>query len=384
MKTAIIHYWLTGMGGGEKVLEALCRIWPEADIYTHAVDRNAISPFLAQRSIRTTFIQSLPFAHKKHRFYLPLMPLALEQLDLRAYDLVVSSESGPAKGALTRADTAHICYCHSPMRYLWDFYQDYLESAGAIARFFMRPAFHYLRMWDTASAARVDAFAANSRCVAARIRKHWRREAQVIPPPVAVEAVAAAGSAPECVRLREKEGPFYLCAGRLVAYKRVDIAIAACAARKRKLIVVGDGEERKRLEDMADAYGAREWVRFAGRQETDALYAYYHACEAFLFPGEEDFGITPVEAMAAGKPVLAFGRGGVLDSVRDGESGVLFPEQNAASLQAAMARFEAMRGAFEPDAIRAHAGRFAERRFLKDFSELAERTLQAVRAPLSF
>lgn len=380
MKTAIIHYWLTNMGGGEKVLESLCRIWPDADIYTHALDRDAISPFLAKRSIRTTFIQSLPFARKRHRNYLPLMPLALEQLDLRAYDLVISSESGPAKGVITRSDTAHVCYCHSPMRYLWDFYQDYLESAGTLSRFFMRPAFHYLRMWDTLSASRVDAFAANSRCVAARIRKHWRREARVIPPPVEVEAVAAAGKAPECARLREVEGPFYLFAGRLVAYKRADLAVAACAALKRKLVVVGDGEERERLEKMTDELNAREWARFVGRQETDKLYAYYHACEALLFPGEEDFGITPVEAMAAGKPVLAFGRGGALDSVRSGQSGLFFPEQTSESLQDAILRFESMRESFDPDAIRAGAALFAERRFLNDFSELAERALRDARA----
>lgn len=384
MKTAIIHYWLTGMGGGEKVLESLCRIWPDADIYTHVLDRNAISSFLRQYNIRTTFIQSLPFSRTRYGHYLPFMPLALEQLDLRGYDLVISSESGPAKGVITRSDTAHVCYCHSPMRYLWDFYQDYLESAGLVSRFFMRPAFHYLRMWDAQSAGRVDAFAANSRCVAARIRKHWRREAQVIPPPVAVDAVASVSGAPECVRLRENEGPFYLCVGRLVAYKRVDLAIAACAAIKRKLIIVGDGEERKYLENMTDKLGAREWVRFTGSQETEKLYAYYHACEALLFPGEEDFGIIPVEAMAAGKPVLAFGRGGILDSVRPGESGLFFSEQSATSLQEAILRFEDMRNIFIPDVIRANAARFAEQRFLDDFSELAMQTLRDVRTPLAF
>lgn len=380
MKTAIIHYWLTGMGGGEKVLESLCRIWPDADIYTHALDRDALSPFLAKRTIRTTFIQSLPFARTKHRYYLPLMPFALEQLDLRAYDLVISSESGPAKGVLTRADTAHVCYCHSPMRYLWDFYQDYLESAGMVARFFMRPAFHYLRLWDTVSAARVDAFAANSRCVAARIRKHWRREAHVIAPPVAVEAIFAA--APEKDHLRESEGPFYLCAGRLVAYKRVDLAIVACANLKRKLIIVGNGEEREHLEKMTDQLKAREWIRFVGAQETDKLYAYYHACEALLFPGEEDFGITPVEAMAAGKPVLAFGRGGALDYVRPGQCGLLFPEQTSASLEETILRFEAMRHTFESNAIRSHAACFAEKRFQDDFSGFAEQALHTVRSGL--
>lgn len=184
LRVAVIHYWLTGMRGGEKVVEALCRIFPQADIYTHVVRPEALSETITSHPIHTTFIQKLPGSVRHYQKYLPLMPLALEQLDLRGYDLVISSESGPAKGVITRADTPHICYCHSPMRYLWDFYQDYLESAGAVTRLLMRPLFHRLRLWDYASAQRVDHVIANSRTVARRVKRWWGKEAAVIHPPV--------------------------------------------------------------------------------------------------------------------------------------------------------------------------------------------------------
>lgn len=193
MRVALVHYWLVGMRGGEKVLEALCRLYPQADIYTHCVDRARLSPLLREKTIRTTFIQRLPGSVRHYKFYLPLMPLALEQLDLRGYDLIISSESGPAKGVLCRADTPHICYCHTPMRYLWDFYQDYLKEAGLATRFFMRPCFHYLRLWDAASAARPDRILANSRAVARRVARWWGREAHVVHPPAAVERFAPTG-----------------------------------------------------------------------------------------------------------------------------------------------------------------------------------------------
>ena len=183
LRVAIIHYWLTGMRGGEKVVEALCRIFPQADIYTHVVRPEALSETITSHPIHTTFIQKLPGSVRHYQKYLPLMPLALEQLDLRGYDLVISSESGPAKGVITRADTPHICYCHSPMRYLWDFYQDYLDSAGSVTRLLMRPLFHRLRLWDYASAQRVDHVIANSRTVARRVRRWWGKGAAVIHPP---------------------------------------------------------------------------------------------------------------------------------------------------------------------------------------------------------
>lgn len=229
LRVAVIHYWLTGMRGGEKVVEALCRIFPQADIYTHVVRPEALSETITSHPIHTTFIQKLPGSVRHYQKYLPLMPLALEQLDLRGYDLVISSESGPAKGVITRADTPHICYCHSPMRYLWDFYQDYLESAGAVTRLLMRPLFHRLRLWDYASAQRVDHVIANSRTVARRVKRWWGKEAAVIHPPVDISRF----SSPHMAGLQNvpgtpEPGSYYLCLSELVSYKRVDLAVEAC------------------------------------------------------------------------------------------------------------------------------------------------------------
>lgn len=395
---AIVHYWLTGMGGGENVVEALCRLWPGADIYTHALKRDSLSSFLASQNISTTFVNSLPMAGRWYKKYLPLMPIALEQLDLRSYDLVISSESGPAKGVLTRSDSAHVCYCHSPMRYLWDFYHDYLDSASFLTRLVMRPAFHYLRQWDVLAASRVDAFAANSRTVAARIAKHWRRQATVINPPVAVESVAAAGEGEKASAavsdLRARYGRFLLCAGRLVAYKRTDLAIRAIAAcnagiagkdqacashaEKISLVIAGDGEERAALEKLARQLSAP--VHFLGRCDTLELYRLYHACAALLFPGEEDFGIVPVEAMAAGKPVIAFGRGGVCDSVIPGETGIFFASQEVRAVTDAIG--QALATSFDHDRIRCQAARFSEAVFAEKFSALAEKCLADTRSGL--
>lgn len=370
MKVAIVHYWLTGLAGGERVLESLCRLYPQARIYTHVLDRDVLSPQLQERDIATTFINRLPFSRRMYQRYLPLMPLALEQLDLREYDLVISSESGPAKGVITRADTAHVCYCHSPMRYLWDFYQEYLESAGRLTRLIMRPAFHRLRVWDAVSSMRVDAFAANSRTVARRIAKHWRREARVIHPPVALnaEALVTPPGAP-----KPPDEPFYLYTGRLAPYKRADIAVEACAKAGLPLVIIGDGPELRRLQALA---GPK--THFLGRQPDSVLTAHYAACKALLFPAEEDFGLVPVEAQACGAPVIAYGRGGALETVLPDVSGIFFAEQNADSLLAALERAQATR--FDPAAIRAHAQTFSEARFHREFEQLAQETLAAVRA----
>ncbi|HEU6438714.1 MAG TPA: glycosyltransferase [Nitratidesulfovibrio sp.] len=370
MKVAIIHYWFVGMRGGEKVVEALCRMYPQADIFTHVVDRTRLSRELLAHNIRTTFIGRLPGATRHYKKFLPLMPLALEQLDLRGYDLVISSESGPAKGVLTRADTPHVCYCHSPMRYLWDFYQDYLEEAGWFMRGMMRPWFHYLRMWDAVSAMRVDRCVANSRTVAARIRKHWRRDAVVVTPPVEVDAFAAAAPAPPA-----NDAP-YLCLGQLVGYKRVDLAVRACTATNRPLVVAGEGEMRRALEAVAGPS-----VRFAGRLDDEAMRAIYASSRALLFPGEEDFGMVPVEAMASGRPVIAYGRGGALETVVDGETGLFFGEQSVDALVAALDRFEHAEHQFDPARIAAHARNFGEERFRAEFGAVVEEALREVAGP---
>jgi glycosyltransferase involved in cell wall biosynthesis len=281
------------------------------------------------------------------------MPLALEQLDLSSYDLVVSSESGPAKGVLTRPGQLHVCYCHTPMRYAWDMYHEYRRGLGFAARKAMAPVMHYMRLWDRLSADRVDHFAANSAYVASRIRKHWRREATIIHPPVDVDAFAPSG---------ETGGP-YLFVGHLTAYKRADLAVRAASEMDRELWVVGDGPERSRLESMAGS-----GVRFLGRLEGPELARTYAACRALIFPGLEDFGIVPVEAMAAGRPVIAYGAGGALETVLEGETGLFFSHRSVESLTRAIRRFEEREADFDPGVIAAHAGRFGRDVFKERFT----------------
>ncbi len=363
MKVALVHYWLVTMRGGEKVLEELCRLYPQADIFTHVVDRTRISAAIAEHRITTSFIARLPGAAHHYQKYLPLMPLALEQLDLRGYDLVISSESGPAKGVLTSENTLHLCYCHTPMRYLWSMYQDYRQSAGPLTRALMGPLFYRLRQWDVVSAARVDHFIANSTTVRARIAKTWRRTSDVIHPPVAVDDFSPA--TPQ---------DFYLCCSQLVPYKRVDVAIAACNRMGRNLVVVGEGSELARLRAMAGPT-----VRVLGAQPFDKLRHLYATCRALLFPGEEDFGIVPVEAMASGRPVIAYDRGGVRDTIKDGVTGILYPDPGTEALVAAIIRFECEEALFDSTAIRAHAEDFSAARFRQQFETLASRKMAEFR-----
>lgn len=274
MKVAIVHYWLVGMRGGESVVEALGEMFPQADIFTHVCRPDQISEPIKRHRIRTTFIARLPFASKLYKKYLPLMPLALEQLDLRDYDLVISSESGPAKGVIVRPDAVHICYCHTPMRYAWNMYHDYLKSAPAMIWVVMPWLMHRLRLWDALSAARVDFFIANSQNVAQRIRRYYGRSAVVVYPPVAVEDFAAASDS------KPMSETFYLYVGELVAYKRIDLAIAAFNQMKKMLVIIGDGEEYHALKKLAGPT-----IQFLGRQDFSVLRKYFANCRAFVYPG---------------------------------------------------------------------------------------------------
>ena len=366
MRVALVHYWLVSMRGGEKVLEALLELFPEADIFTHVYAPENVSPAIRQRRVRTTFIQKLPFAAAHYQKYLPLMPLALEQVDLRGYDLVISSESGPAKGVLTGPDTLHLCYCHTPMRYLWDFYQDYLRESGPVLRPLFRLLSGRLRVWDTLSSMRVDYFAANSHNVARRIAKHYRRDSEVIHPPVDVRTFAPHGEN------YPRPDEYYLYAGQLTAYKRVDLAIQACARLGRKLVIIGEGPDYKKLSRLAGPA-----VSFLGRQDGPALAHYLQRCRALLFPGEEDFGMVPVEALAAGRPVIAYGRGGVLETVRHGYSGILFPSQDAPSLCRAMEDLEAGKHSFDPSALTREAERFSPAFFQEAFRGFLARCMES-------
>lgn len=327
MKVALIHYWLVGMRGGERVLESLCRMFPDADIFTHVVDRDKISPLLARHTIKTTFIARLPAARRLYQSYLPLMPMALEQLDLSGYDLIISSESGPAKGIIPAPETVHLCYCHSPMRYIWDHYPIYRAQSGLLKRLVMAPLFHYLRIWDESSSVRTDKYLANSNFVKKRIRKYYNRDAEVVWPPVAVEQFKP-------VPL-DDVSDFYLWAGQLVRYKRPDVMIEAFNRNKRKLVVIGEGEERQALERIAG-----ENITFLGSTSFSDLKHHLSRCKALIFPGEEDFGIVPVETQASGRPVIGYGRGGILDTVIDGKTGILYEECSVDGLLQAIDRFE--------------------------------------------
>lgn len=363
MKVAIIHYWLTGMRGGEKVIEALCDMYPQADIFTHVYVPDRVSEKIRRHRIIPTFINSLPRAAKMYKTYLPLMPLALEQLDLRGYDLIISSESGPAKGIIPPPEALHVCYCHTPMRYIWNMYHDYRNSAGRLTRLLMPPLSHYLRIWDTGSAARVDSFVANSATVAGRIRRYYKSDSIVIHPPVDTDSFSIA--APSDL------GDYYLMAGELVSYKRPDLAVLAFNAMKQKLVVIGGGEMLDEIRRIAGPT-----ITVMGTQPFDVLRQHYARCRALVFPGEEDFGMVPVEAMASGRPVIAFGRGGATETVIDGVSGVFFYEQTVEAICSATQRLAEIE--INPQTIAAHASQFGRKPFFEKMrkhvdSLLAER-----------
>jgi len=350
MRAAIVHYWLLNWRGGEKVLEALCRLAPQADIFTLFYDPDRVSQTVRSHRVTTSFLQ--PF-RSMHRWMLPAMPMALENFDLRDYDLVISSESGPAKGVIAPSRTRHVCYCHTPLRYLWDLYPAYRNewTHSRALRTLMTPVSNYLRLWDYASSARVDDYVANSRNVQRRIWKTYRRESTVVYPPVAVEGF-----------YWKPSEDYYLIVSELVAYKRLDSAVRVCSATGRKLHVVGDGPEFKTLRSLAGAT-----VEFCGRLNDEQLRDQYARCRAFLMPGEEDFGITAVEALASGKPVIALGRGGALESVPVIEplGGIFFDEPSDDALRRAIQQWETIEDRVAPLALREYTARFSEPEFAR-------------------
>ncbi len=357
-RVAIVHYWLVGMRGGERVLERLIHLFPNADIFTHVYDPAKVSRTIRDRPVRTTFIDRLPGARRHYQKYLPLMPLALEQLDLRGYDLVISSESGPAKGVIAAPDALHICYCHSPMRYLWDHYHEYLETAGIVSRLTMPVLFHRLRQWDVTSAARVDAIVANSTFIQKRVQRAWRRESDVVHPPVMVSDFAPS----------DNVGAGYLWVSQLRPYKRAMLAVEAFNQLGLPLTIVGDGPQSAELQKIA-----KPNVTFKTRLNYAELKTAYATCRALVFTPEEDFGIVPVEANASGRPVIAFGRGGVTDSIVPHETGMFFDDQTPESLIAAVERFEQWLPHFNPQLAIANAARFAPGRFDDGFGAAIDR-----------
>ncbi|WP_413988216.1 glycosyltransferase [Labrys okinawensis] len=358
MRIAIVHYWFVGMRGGEKVIEALCELYPQADIFTHVYRPDVVSPTIRKHKVTTSFINALPAAHKLYKNYLPFMPLALENLDLRGYDLVISSESGPTKGIVPPADATHICYCHSPMRYVWNMFHDYRERSGFLTRLLMPPIAHYIRNWDAASASRVDHFVANSKTVSRRIQSYYRRDSDVIFPPVNTTDFRAVDAA--------ELGDYYLMVGELVSYKRPDLAVEAFNRTGKKLIIIGGGEMLPKIRAMAGPT-----VTVLGPQPFSALRHHYARCRALVFPGEEDFGIVPVEAMASGRPVIAYGRGGATETVVAGKTGVFFETQSVEAIIEAIERLESMD--IDPAIITAHAQTFGKSVFMEKMKAYVER-----------
>ncbi len=362
MKVAIVHEWLESYAGSERVLEQLIKVWPEADLFAvcdfmPASERG----FLAGKPVQTSFIQRLPGAAKRFRWYLGLMPLAVEQFDLSGYDLVVSSSHAVAKGVLTGPGQRHVSYVHSPMRYAWDLQHQYLRQAklerglkGAYTRWLL----HRMRVWDQLSSARPDVLLANSSYIAERIRKCWRREATVLYPPVDTERFT----------LQAEKADYFVIASRMVPYKRVELVAEAFAGMPDlRLVICGDGPSMPLV--RAAAAGAGN-IEIRGRVSQDELVRVTREARACVLAAEEDFGIATVEAQACGTPVIAFGKGGAVDIVRPGETGVLFAEQSVEALRDAVRRFTAM--SIAPEACRANAERFSEAAFRAGIQALAE------------
>ena len=347
VRVALVHYWLLNRRGGEKVLEAICRLFPEADIFTLFYEPENVSPLIRTHKVRASYLNPL---RKAYRRLLPLMPMALESFDLREYDLVISSESGPAKGVLTESTTPHICYCHTPMRYLWEHYPVTRAESPAFLRPFLDPLASYLRTWDFATAARVDHFIANSRNVKRRIRKTYRRKSRVVYPPVATQLFR-----------NEAAEDYFLTVGELVHYKRFDYVIQHFANSGRKLKVVGDGPLYRDLRNKAKSN-----VEFCGRVSDEQLRSLYAKCVALIAPGEEDFGIATVEALASGKPVIALARGGSLEIVDSG-CGVFYDQPAESALAEALRKFDQVAHCIEPSRTQLQAARFSESTFDEAF-----------------
>jgi glycosyltransferase involved in cell wall biosynthesis len=351
LRIALVHDWLTGMRGGEKVLEVLCELYPQATLFTLLHNKGKTSETIERMKIRTSFIDRLPLKTAKYRNYLPLFPRAIESFDFSEFDLIISTSHAVAKGARPSPGALHICYCHTPMRYVWELYDEYFGPgrAGLMTRAAMSIVAPRLREWDVRSSDRVNFFIANSRNVADRIRQYYRRPADVIHPPVNIDQFTVS----------ENDEGYYLIVSALVPYKRVDLAIDAFNQIGERLVVVGTGPESKRLQSLANKN-----IEFLGWQNDLELSKLYAGCRALIFPGIEDFGIVPLEAMASGKPVIAFAKGGALETVVDDPrfpTGLFFRDQSVQALKDTMAEFSTME--FDPLTIRAHAERFARPQF---------------------
>jgi len=363
LKVAIVHDWLVSLGGAERVVESLLKLFPQADLYTSVYDPKKVKLF-KNRQVRTTFLQHWPLAKSKHQLFAPIRPLAFESIDLKGYDLVISSSSAEAKGVITGTDTLHISNIYTPVRYYWSGYKEYYANPGfgflnPIVRYFMPKMTKKLKIWDYAAAQRPDSLIAISKTVSERINKYYNRPSTVIYPPVDVQRFE--NSSPK--------SDYYLVVSRLVPYKRVDLAVEACTSLNRKLVVAGRGPELKNLKKLAGSS-----VEFVENPTDEDITKLYSKARGFIFSAEEDFGITPVEAMAAGTPVICYGKGGATETVVNGKTGVFHDKQSVESLSQAINKFESIK--FDKEHIKQRASDFSEDKFLDLFGGYVVEELQ--------
>jgi glycosyltransferase involved in cell wall biosynthesis len=359
-KVALVHDFLVKMGGAERVLEVFANLYPDAPIYTLLFDRSVCGKVFPEERVRTSFLQKAPeFLRKRQRYLLPLMPRAIESFDLSGYDLVISSSNAYAHGVLTSSQSKHVCYCHSPMRYAWDYAHEYVkeQKMGLLKAYFVERMMRYIRMWDQVASDRVDLYVANSRHVRNRILKYYRKEAVVLYPPVETHHF----------KPQKEHQDYFLIVATLTPYKKIDLAIQLFNKTGKRLIVIGGGAQLEYLKSIAGPT-----VEVIGRKEDSSVRAYIQNCRAFIMVNEEDFGIAPVEAMAAGKPVLAYGKGGVLETVIPGETGEFFYEQTIESMEDGLGRLIVNEPKYDAEKIHQHANKFSHKNFTDSWKVIME------------
>ena len=369
MKVAIVHDWLVNYGGAETWVEYMLRLYPDADIYTLVYNKKKMGSHFAKNKIYTSYIQKLPFASRIYTKLLKFMPNAFESFDFSGYDLVLCSSSCCAKGVITPPSVPHVAYIHSPMRYAWDLFFDYRKRSGKLTRFFMNRWIPALRQWDFISSQRIDAVVANSNYIARRIKKFWNLDAKVVYCPINTERFFPADVEPE---------DFYVAFSRLVPYKRIDLAVSACKKLGRKLVVIGAGSEMENLKKLA---GNDKNILFAGRAEDSEVRSYLQRCRALIFCAEEDLGLTPLEAQACGRPVIAFGKGGALETVIDGKTGIFFDKQETDSVASSILEFEQLdsKGTFKKEKIISYARQFSIEKSLEQFQKIIKETQEKLK-----
>jgi glycosyltransferase involved in cell wall biosynthesis len=360
MKSALVYDRINKIGGAERVLEVLHSMYPRSPLYT-AVYHDEKASWAKGWKIKPSLLNNFPLARSKHELFPWLTPLAFENFNFNEYQVVISITSAEAKGIITKPDTLHICYCLTPTRYLWSDYKTYINEIPPLFRILIKPVFSYLRFWDRIASTRADNIIAISETVRTRIQKYYNRDSQVIYPPVEVDKFADKSKTKKRLPIKN----YYLVISRLVPYKRIDIAIKACNHLKKKLVIVGKGSQMKKLRSIAGST-----INFVGELTQDELVLYYQYCDALLFPQEEDFGISAVEAQAAGKPVVAYNKGGATEIVKEGKTGTFFLEQNTSSLIKAIKRIETLK--FDKKECIENAQRFNKERFIKEFSAKVE------------